>query len=156
MIVVLSFFVELTSFLLRFLSFSSSAILFSMFNSFECSLSLPLQRQRKLSLFFAIYFRFNFGFNSVLSLVNTSFFITEVSIVFLCGYLVTSVPDPLRTRWFPHRHLLSYRVNFLCQLLFYFLFYISLHSKKLSFNVLVLHTYLRLFASFIFRLPVVS
>ena len=69
--VVLSLLFELTSFLLRFLSFSSSAILFSMFNPrgrftviWDCYL-------KSGSTSFAIYFAFNFGFIFVLSLVNT-------------------------------------------------------------------------------------
>ena len=78
--VVLSLLFELTSFLLRFLSFSSSAILFSMFNPrgrftviWDCYL-------KSGSTSFAIYFAFNFGFIFVLSLVNTLLFvfITEV------------------------------------------------------------------------------
>ena len=70
--VVLSLLFELTSFLLRFLSFSSSAILFSMFNPrgrysviWDCIIS----NQVLLRLLFI--FAFNFGFVFVLSLVNT-------------------------------------------------------------------------------------
>ena len=73
--VVLSLLFELTSFLLRFLSFSSSAILFSMFNSsgrFPVRDFNPLELNlysESTSLLFI--FAFNFGFIFVLSLVNT-------------------------------------------------------------------------------------
>ena len=75
--VVLSLLFELTSFLLRFLSFSSSTILLSRFNSYLCSLSFLATKSESSHKICYLISYFNFGFNFARSLVITLTFLTQ-------------------------------------------------------------------------------